>query len=96
MRRETKYTLTGFVCFLYSLGLMTLLMISFMSEAGPEGKVSAAAMAFSSGAIGAFLLQTHPRKVHFRTRAFLLLAAITLIDLLFWLILCEGTFVPRM
>jgi hypothetical protein len=94
MRRETKYTLAGFAVFVYSLGLMALLMISFYSSAGPTEKGIAALITLLAGCFWALMIHFHPKNVHFRKRAILLLMIATLTDVLIWIMICEGSFVP--
>jgi hypothetical protein len=94
MRRETKYTLAGFAVFLYSLGLMALLMISFYCNAGPTGKGVAAVITLLAACVWALLIHFHPKGVHFRKRAVILLLIATLTDVLIWVMICEGSFEP--
>jgi hypothetical protein len=94
VRRETKYTLAGFAVFLYSLGLMALLMMSFVCTAGPSGKAIAVFLTAFAAALWALMVHFHPRGVRFRYRALLLLLTSTIADLLIWFMICEGTFVP--
>jgi hypothetical protein len=92
MRRETKYTLAGFAVFIYSPGLIALFMISFSSAGTPGLKLSAAALSLLAGASGALMVHLHPKGIHFKVRAVGLLAAVTVANLLIWILICEGTF----
>ena len=94
MRRETKYTLAGFAVFLYSLGLMALLMVSFHCNTGPTGKTVGAIITLLAACLWALMIHFHPKGVHFRKRAILLILIATLTDVLIWIMICEGSFVP--
>jgi heme O synthase-like polyprenyltransferase len=95
MRKETRNTLTAYLLFIYGTILLPVFLFIFKSKAYAANLLAVFGFALIISFACSMLFYNFKTKVRFSRRLFVYWSLLTLILLIIWMVICEGTFIIK-